>query len=354
MRKHVDPQAPAALRMMAAKGLVPLAPGDMVGALFMLTFDAEAGVRESAAKTLSSLPDRIASTAFRDEEVEAPVLGQCLRVHGQTDSYAEMLILNFTTPDDAVAAIASSCSKRTAEIIGQNQLRLLRTEGIIRELAKNPQAQGALIDGICDFAVRSGIELPDVEQIQQARVRLFGPSAAPPKEMANAPTAEQIMKEFDLAQESPAQAPMEEGKKLTLSQRVMTMNVSEKIKLATKGNKEARSILMRDSNKLVAVAVIRSPRITEGEVLAQAQNKVAQDDVLRVIFSNREYLRQYPIRLALVKNPKVPQGISMRLLTQLHESDVKHLSKDRNVSSTIQGLARKQLAKTTAPKKDDK
>ena len=67
---------------------------------------------------------------------------------------------------------------------------------------------------------------------------------------------------------------MEEGKKLSLSKRIMSMNVSEKIKLATKGNKEARGILMRDSNKLVSVAVIRSPRITDGEVLGLAQSKI--------------------------------------------------------------------------------
>jgi len=73
--------------------------------------------------------------------------------------------------------------------------------------------------------------------------------------------------------------------------------------------------------------------------------------VLRVISSNREWLRKYAIKLALVKNPKVPQGVSMRLLNQLHESDVKGLAKDKNVSSNIQTLAKKQLEKKQ-PKKE--
>jgi hypothetical protein len=265
-----------------------------------------------------------------------------------------MLILNGNTPDDGVASIASTCSLRVAEIIGQNQLRLLRHDDIIRQLAQNPVAQGALIDGVCDFAVRNGLVMNDVPQMIEARVRLYGPDVIQQPPPAEGPSADEVMQEFGMEGEAAAEAtpPLDEGKKLTLSQRIMKMNVAEKIKLATKGNKEARGILIRDSNKLVAVAVIRSPRITDGEVLAQSQNKVAQDDVLRVIYSNREWLRKYAIKLALVKNPKVPQGVSMRLMMQLHETDVKGLAKDKNVSSNIQMLAKKQLEKKGPAKKD--
>ncbi len=296
MRKHVEAASPVALRMMAAKGLVPLSPSDLVGALFILGYDTEASIREAAAKTLAGLPDRIATTAFRDEELDAPVLALCLNVHSHNDAYVELLILNPTTPDDAIAAISPGCSKKNAELLAQNQLRLLRTDDIIRGLARNPMAQGALLDGVCDFAVRSGLNLPDVPEMLAARIRLFGPSSPQTIQATHdAPTAEEVINEFNVAAENAAAPPLEEGKKLTLSQRVMKMNVAEKIKLATKGNKEVRGILIRDSNKLVAVAVIRSPRITDGEVLTQAQNKVALDDVLRVIYSNREWLRQYAI-----------------------------------------------------------
>ncbi len=354
MIKHVDPKAPVPLRMMAAKALVPLSPSDMLSVLFMLSYDPDQGVRDQVQKTASTLQDRTAASGFRDEEVHPPVLGFFLRLYGQNDTYAEMLILNGNTPDDAVAAVAEGCSRRTAETIGQNQLRLLRHDGIIRALAQNPNAVGALIDGVCDFAVRSGMKLEDVPQMTEARVRLFGPQAAtapPPKE---GPTADDIISEFSMPDAPGVEegiTPMEEAKKLSLSKRIMSMNVSEKIKLATKGSKEARGILMRDSNKLVSVAVIRSPRITDGEVLTQAQSKVCIDDVLRVIYSNREWLRKYAIKLALVKNPKVPQGVSMRLIATLHEHDVKSLAKDKNVPGSVQMLAKKQIEKKNAPKK---
>lgn len=354
MKKHVDPKAPVPLRMMAAKGLVPLAPSEMLGVLYMLTFDPDKGVRETSDKTARGLPDRIVASGFRDEGMQSPVLGWFLSLYWSNDSYAEMLIFNGNTPDEAVAAMAAQCSKRTAEIVAQNQLRLLRHADIVRELAKNPVTEGALIDGVCDFSVRSGLVLEDVPQMKAARVRLFGPEVAAAPPVDPGPTAEQVMEEFSDSVVQEGAAPMEEGKKLTLSQRLTKMNVAEKIKLATKGNKEARGILIRDSNKLVAVATIRSPRISDGEVLTQAQNKGAHDDVLRVIYGNREWLRKYAIKLALVKNPKVPQAISMRLLNTLHEADVKNLARDKMVPSSVQGLAKKMLQKKAETKKEEK
>jgi hypothetical protein len=354
MRKHVDVKAPVGLRMMAAKGLVPLSPSDMVAVLFMLMYDPEAPVRDTAGKTAVALQDRIASSAFRDEMVPGPVLAWYLTLYGTHDAYAEMLILNANTPDQAVAELAASCGQRIAELIGANQLRLLRHDDIIRRLALNAAATGALIDGVCDFAVRNGVKLPDVPQMLQAQIRLFGPEVVVAPPVDTAPTADQLISEYGMdggGGDEAGAAPLEETRKLTLSQKIMKMNISEKIKLATKGNKEARTVLIRDSNKLVAVAVIRSPRLTEGEVLAQAQNKVAQDDVLRVIYSNREWLRMYAVRLALVKNPKVPQGVSMRLMNQLHEADVKMLARDKNVAGSVQMMAKKHVSKKEAPKK---
>ncbi len=351
LRKHVDPAAPVPLRMMGAKSLVPLAPSDMVSALFVLTFDPDTGVRETAARTAAALPDRILGGALRDEGIAPPVLSYFLTLLKGKEAYAEMLILNASTPDEAVAQVARDCSQRIAEIIGQNQLRLLRHEDIVRGLCANPNASGALLDSVCDFAVRSGVVLPDVPQMQAARVRLFGPEVAalPPDP---GPTAEEVIRELEVADEDAP--PLEEGKKQNLTQRIMKMSISEKIKLATLGNKEARGQLMRDSNKLVAVAVIRSPRITDGEVLLAAANRAVNEEVLRIIYGNREWTKKYPVKLALVKNPKTPLSVSMKFLNTLRESEVKDLSRDKNVPSGIQQLAKKAMEKKNTPKREEK
>ncbi|HVE84743.1 MAG TPA: hypothetical protein VND93_17930 [Myxococcales bacterium] len=352
MRKHVDPKAPVPLRMMAAKSLVPLAPADMCGALFMLTFDPDQGVRDTAAKTAASLPDRILSTALRDEGVKPPVLGYLLKALAGKEQYEELLILNASTPDEAVAACAVGCSAKVAEIVGQNQLRLLRHEDIIRQLCLNPNASPALLDGVCDFAVRSGLVLKDVPQMTAARVRLFGPEAAETLPDPG-PTADEVLDEYAGLTDEGA-PPMEEGKRLTLTQKIMKMNVAEKIKLATIGNKEARMLLVRDSNRLVSVAVVRSPRITDGEVLMLANNRAVPDDVLRVIYNNRDWTKMYPLKVALVKNPKTPSGIAMRFLGTLRESEVKEIARNKNVPSGIQMHAKKTMEKKNAPKKDDR
>src|SRR5438105_535175 len=100
-QKHVDPKAPAPLRMMGAKALVPMGPKEMSTALFMLTFDPDPPVREAAAKSAAALPDRILSVALRDETIEAAVLDYYASIFSAKDEYLEMLVLNASTPDAA-------------------------------------------------------------------------------------------------------------------------------------------------------------------------------------------------------------------------------------------------------------
>lgn len=347
MRKHVDPAAPMPLRMMAAKGLVPLSPADLLGALFMLTFDADASLRETAAKTAAGLPDRILSTALREESIAPVVLDWCVSLFGAREAYAEMLLLNASTPDGSVATLASSCAAKLTELIGENQLRLLRHPDIVRQLVQNPNASGALVDRVCDFSVRSGLVLEDVPAMQEARVRIFGAEAAA-QPVDPGPTADEVMRDFGVGAEGGEM--LEETGRLSLTQRIMRMSIAEKIKLATLGNKEARGMLLRDSNKLVAVAAIRSPRLTDSEVMAQANSRNAHEDVLRVVYTNKEWIKDYQVKLALVKNPKVPVAITMKFLNTLRESDVKDLAKNKNVSSGVQTLARRMMEKKTAPK----
>ena len=117
----------------------------------------------------------------------------------------------------------------------------------------------------------------------------------------------------------------------SLFQKIQTMTVSEKLDLARKASKEARSILIRDSNKLVQLAVVNSPKITESEILAIASNRQVNDDVLKEIAINKEWLRNYQVRLALVNNPKTPLSIAMAQVTYLNRRDLSLLAKSKGV-----------------------
>jgi hypothetical protein len=133
----------------------------------------------------------------------------------------------------------------------------------------------------------------------------------------------------------------------------MRMSVAEKIKLATLGNKEARTLLLRDSNKLVCMAAATSPRITDGEILGLSNSRTVNADVLRYIYSNREFTRTYAIKISLVKNPKVPLPTALKMMHTLQERDIKDLARDRNVPQTIQSQAKAFMMKKEAAAKKD-
>lgn len=353
LQKHAAPGAPPPLRMMGAKGLVPaVAPVDLTTLLFMLSFDADAGVRETAQKTADGLPDKIWSVALRSEGLKPAVLDWLADRFAAKEPALEMVLLNPVTSDETVARLAIGASQRLGEIIRQNELRLLRHDGIIRALCQNPSALASTIDGACDFCVRNGLTLLDVPQLVEAHKRVHGVDptahAATPQE-----TAAALMNEFaqELAHEGGpegqphAETAEESQKKLTITQRIMKMSVSEKIKLATLGNKEARTLLLRDSNKLVCMAAATSPRITDGEIIGLANSRTCNADVLRYVYDNREFVRNYAIKISLVKNPKVPLPTALKLLVTLQEKDIKELARDRNVPQTVQAQAKAYMMK---------
>jgi hypothetical protein len=129
----------------------------------------------------------------------------------------------------------------------------------------------------------------------------------------------------------------------SLYQKIQTMTVSEKLDLARKASKEARTILMRDSNKLVQLAVVNSPKITESEIIAIAANRQVTEDVLREIGMNREWLRNYQVRLALVNNPKTPLTIAMAQVTYLNQRDLGLLAKSKGVPRPLVIAAESRL-----------
>jgi hypothetical protein len=125
----------------------------------------------------------------------------------------------------------------------------------------------------------------------------------------------------------------------TLFQKIQRMKVAEKIRMAMTGDKETRTHLMRDSNRMVQIAVVSNPRISEGEVALLAGSKGVDDEVLRRISSNREWVRLYQVRLALVTNPKCPLTISGKLIQTLGPPDWKRIQASKSVPTVIAQMA---------------
>jgi hypothetical protein len=152
---------------------------------------------------------------------------------------------------------------------------------------------------------------------------------------------------LDTSADPGSPAPQADDKAEEEQQRVLlsSLPVIDRVKLAMKGTREQRAVLVRDSNRLVASAVLSSPKLTESEVEAFTKMGNVSEDVLRVIGMNRSWIKNYAVAAGLCRNPKTPPAITMQLMHRLNERDLKMLSIDRNISEASRSLAKKILAK---------
>ncbi|HEV8317795.1 MAG TPA: hypothetical protein VGQ10_10310 [Vicinamibacterales bacterium] len=177
-----------------------------------------------------------------------------------------------------------------------------------------------------------------------AEIRAF--FAARGIEPAALPSGETDQPLIDTTPEPAAEAaPVEQGSEdqQTAMLKIAALSVAQRISLAMKGTREERAILIRDPNKIVAVAVLSSPKLTETEVESIAKMANVSDEILRIIGHTRAWVKNYPVMLALTKNPKTPVALSMNLLPRLNDKDLRMLSTDRNVPEILRVTARKKI-----------
>jgi hypothetical protein len=143
------------------------------------------------------------------------------------------------------------------------------------------------------------------------------------------------------AQESHAQSGGRVDDIVNLATRIQEMTVNEKIKLALIGDMEARRLLIREGNRQIQLAVLNNPRITDTEIVAISNSRNVYDDLLRQLATSREWHRVYAVRLALVKNPKTPYALALRLVPTLVSSDLRVLAKSRAVPPAVATAAKR-------------
>ncbi len=130
----------------------------------------------------------------------------------------------------------------------------------------------------------------------------------------------------------------------SLYMQILGMGMGERIKLALKGNRDARAILIRDPNRIIQRFVLQNPRITDEEVIAIARNRNLEGELLRRIGDQKHWARNYQVRLALVTNSKTPLATALHFVATLMERDLRLLAKSKNVSATVATQARRLLA----------
>jgi hypothetical protein len=188
----------------------------------------------------------------------------------------------------------------------------------------------------------------------------FQPIGGIHEEFSTAPEAQAVAAAAGAAA-SPAKAPTtkmpkklvnpEDEKRGSVLQKIATLDIKGRIQLAMKGTKEERSILVRDGTKVVALAVLDSPKITDGEVEKFANQKNVLEAVLRAIPMKRRFAKNYIVVRNLVANPRTPMDVSLGLMKNLLIQDLRNLSGNKEVSDTVRKLALRMFKQKLDPSK---
>jgi hypothetical protein len=242
-------------------------------------------------------------------------------------------------------------------------IRMLAAQGVLAPRAHEQLGLLVLLSGDADPGIRAAAEAtiariprPDLARflgrpdVAREIVEFFTGRGVEPLPFEGPMTDDPLLEE-DAARgepergggDEPADGEPGESRRLATIQRLASMNVSEKIRAAMRGSREERTILIRDPNKLVSLAVLSSPKVNEREIESYAKLANVSEDVLRVIGSTRAWTKSYAIVRSLAFNPKSPIAVSMTLVSRLVEKDVRMLSIDRNIAEPVKLLARKAL-----------
>jgi hypothetical protein len=346
--RYVRQDAPVDVRRMAAGGALPLPPIELATVLFALVHDPDEEVKARATESLATLPESMRATVLSGPAHPA-VLGYLAHALKDDGEACEMLALNSHSDDGTIAFLATLPHRRVVDVVSHNQTRMLREPEIVEALGANPLTSRATIDRILSFL---GLERPEAEATSDLSLETPPPEAA--LSDVDAETALRailgddtrgLAEELVEDREQDAGDPDPDDANTNLYSLVQGLSVFQKIKLARMGNKEARSLLVRDRNKIVATAAIRSPKITDNEVIAFAKARSVCDEVLRTIAANRDWTRNYQVKHGLATNPKCPQATAIKFLNYLQERDLRVIMKSRDVPTAVATHARRILAK---------
>jgi hypothetical protein len=341
--------APEALRLSAARGAVPIPHHELVYVQICLLRDTGAGIAPAASESLARMNAESLVTLLRDPGCDPIVIDHFAR-HGRLSGASlEAAIAHPAIPDATLEALAEKASAETLTLIVTNEVRIIGDPRLLELLRANPNLPP-------DDRRRLGELERDFVGKETLRVRssVAAPEAAaapaPPEAAEPAPGEEEPPAQFLSAEE---ERKYEEALRRTPTyQRVMQMDVAEKVQLAMKGNKEERAVLIRDSAKMVAQQVLRSPKLSGNEIAGFANLRSIHEDILRAIAGHRDWTKNYSVAHALVRNPKTPPGLSVQFLPRLGTRDIKVVMGDKNIPELVRRQARVLfLARTQPPKK---
>jgi hypothetical protein len=331
--------APLPLRSAAARGALPLPRAVLTRLYLHLRSDGDEAIRGDAERSLGALTADVVAEVLADPACDRVVLLHFASTAARDERLAEKVAFHPNVDAKTLHVLASEGSGGVLELVLTNQEKLLATPGLIDRISVNPalrqDQRGRLLDLIDRF----------VQKAAEA------PGEAGAGEVPETVTAEEAARYLDVdVGELFAASEIVDGEEFANSpdlvvqsvyKKILTLNTAQKAILAMKGGREERAILVRDTNKIVALSVLKNGRLTEPEVESIAAMRNVSDEVLRNVGINRDWAKNYVVMANLVRNPRTPPGISTNFVPRLNNKDLKMLAGDRNVPEIIRKAAKR-------------
>ncbi len=384
-------EVPSNLMQSAARGSLALPPGETLEILVYLALHHKL-FGPQARLTLAGWDEKASLAAAADPATSAEVLGYFVSLENLRPGLLPALAENPSVGEEALDAVAVSGSRSAVEALLMSA-RVTSSPRLLQALQSNaslrPTELGEIAKKLAVLETRragdrDGTEAGVPEEVIERTVTKYleenaaelaaekdkqfqplgmlheeaggaaagevGPEAAAAAASASAAAAAE-KSAAALAGKSKAAAaaaaahakkqppPGHEERRDSTMQKIAKLDIKGRIALAMRGSKEERSILIRDSTKLVAIAVLESPKVSDREVEAFALQKNVLEAVLRGIPMKRRFVKNYSIMRNLVFNPRTPLDLSLGLMKNLLVHDLKNLSGNKEVSDTIRKLA---------------
>ncbi len=290
--------------------LEPLEPSDELTVLFVLAHDRDLDVSTPAARSLLDYPAERALTALGGR-LDPLVIKKIISLFKDSEAIVIMAATNPCIDDETLKEIASTGPEEAVVLLGEDTARLRKKPFLVDAIFKNPLTPGSL--------------MAELREIENNLHNAHGED----EEHENV-TRRELIEEHNTDEHN-------------IYQMIQGLSMGGKIKLALTGNKSARDLLIKDANKLIALSVLKNPRITEEEIIRLTQTKGTPEDLLRQVARSKEWLKSYHVKTGLVTNPKTPLAISVKLLDHLYDADLQKLAKSKNIPSVLASSARRKV-----------
>ena len=380
-------------KLAAAKGMLPLAPDEMLEALRMLSLDDDAEVQQAVGVTVRTFDSNRLKPIVESSETSASILGFIATWTSIPRDVYQPLIFHQNTPDEALAAIAmASVLGEIIELVALKQQALINHPAIIDAILANPrrtpEAERRAKEVREEFFEKQyGAQIIEGEQRAQSEDAAAAVEEPAPEttvriedlfaeyiESDLIDTGDELLVEFEQQFGSIDEIPdlLEEvegfdvekflageefadnidkdifEERVNVLARIARMSVKDRIRFAIKGTREVRMILIRDPNRPVCAAVIMNPRITDQEIETIAALRSVNEEVLRLIGINRNWTRSYPVIHNLVRNPKTPVALTLNYLNRIQSKDLRALGQNKNIPEVVRTMANRMYVKRQA------